>query len=253
MSTRLGLLSDPHATPQPVAEALALFRRERVDQVLCAGDIAGYGNALAETIELLQSAGTICILGNHDLCYLNRQRGEDWYVDAYLGTLPSARELMIDGGTVYLVHANPPEASHGGIRLRDKEGKLDAAAMANWATQLHGFDPRLLVVGHTHQVYAERFGKTLLVNPGSCTFNHSCAIIALPECRIEWFALGGKPISVVWNWGQHELHGEKPEKFHDLLMPSTVSPTRTEPFTGATRTSTRPTSPMKPIRANEQR
>jgi predicted phosphodiesterase len=58
MSTRIGLLSDPHATPQPVAEALAVFRREQVDQVLCAGDIAGYGTQLAETIELLDKAGS---------------------------------------------------------------------------------------------------------------------------------------------------------------------------------------------------
>lgn len=206
MSTKIGLLSDPHATPQPVAEALALFRREQVDRVLCAGDIAGYGNALAETIDLLRHAGAVCVVGNHDLWYLARHRGEDPHVDAFLEPLPSALEFMMEGCSVYLVHAHPPDANRGGIKLRNKQGDIDATAIADCAAQLTGFGRELLVVGHTHQVYAERFGPTLLINPGSCTFNHSCAIVALPEMQIEWFPLCGKPISLIWNWGENELH-----------------------------------------------
>lgn len=209
MSSKVGLLSDPHATPQPVAEALALFRRERVDRVLCAGDIAGYGSALPETIALLQDAGCTCILGNHDLWYLARQRGEDPRVDAFLEGLPASLEFSIEGCSVYLVHAHPPDANRGGIKLRDKQGELDAGALGEWAAQLAGFGRQLLVVGHTHQVYAEWFGPTLLINPGSSAFNHSCAIVTLPEFRVEWFALGGKALSLVWNWGEYEL-GEGP-------------------------------------------
>lgn len=205
MSTRIGLLSDPHATPPAVAEALAVFRRARVDRVLCAGDIAGYGNALAETVELLRDAGCACVVGNHDLWYLARQRGADPRVDAFLEALPSALEFTIDGCSLYLVHAHPPDANRGGIKLRDKHGELDAGALAEWTERLAGFGRQLLVVGHAHQVYAERLGATLLINPGSCTFNHSCAIVTLPQLRVEWFALGGKPISVVWNWGENEL------------------------------------------------
>lgn len=207
MSTRIGLLSDPHASPQPVAEALGVFRREHVDRVLCAGDIAGYGNAVAETIELLRNAGSECIVGNHDLWHLAHHRGEDPLADRFLEALPRALEFTIEGCSVYLVHAHPPDANRHGIRLRDKQGDLDAVAVADWAARLAGFGHDLLIVGHTHQVYAERFGPTLLINPGSCTFNHSCAVLTLPEARIEWFPLGGKPISPVWNWGEYELQG----------------------------------------------
>lgn len=208
MSTKIGLLSDPHATPQPVAEALALFRRERVDRVLCAGDIAGYGQALPETVDLLRDAGVVCVLGNHDLWYLARHRGENPRVDAFLASLASALEFTIEGCAVYLVHARPPDANRDGIKLRDKQGDIDAAAVADCAAQLAGFGRQLLVVGHTHQVYAERFGPTLVINPGSSAFNHSCAVVALPEMRIEWFPLGGKPISLTWNWGENQLRGE---------------------------------------------
>jgi putative phosphoesterase len=206
MSTRIGLLSDPHATPQPVAEALALFRREQVAQVLCAGDIAGYGDALAETTELLRDC--TCVLGNHDLWYLAGHRGEAPPVDAFLEALPSSCEFTIEGCSVYLVHAHPPDANRGGIKLRDKLGGLDADAVADWGARLAGFGRQLLVVGHAHQVFAERLGSTLLVNPGSSAFNHSCAIVTLPEFRVEWFPLSGKPISLVWNWGENELRDD---------------------------------------------
>ncbi|HEC11905.1 MAG TPA: metallophosphoesterase, partial [Acidiferrobacteraceae bacterium] len=42
MPTKIGIISDLHATPAPVAEALSIFDQQGVDEVLCAGDIAGY-------------------------------------------------------------------------------------------------------------------------------------------------------------------------------------------------------------------
>ena len=51
MSTRIGLISDPHATAAPVAEALSLFKAAEVDSIFCAGDIAGYGNELEATLD----------------------------------------------------------------------------------------------------------------------------------------------------------------------------------------------------------
>ena len=68
-------------------------------------------------------------------------------------------------------------------------------------------DYDVLVVGHTHQVYAEFIGNTLVVNPGSSVFNHCCAILRLPEMTVQMFPLSGKKIEKTWNWGQYMLHG----------------------------------------------
>jgi len=46
MSVKIGLISDMHATPGPLKEALSIFREEGVDRILCAGDVAGYGTEL---------------------------------------------------------------------------------------------------------------------------------------------------------------------------------------------------------------
>jgi predicted phosphodiesterase len=59
MTSRIGLLGDPHADPAPLAEALEVFERQGVDQILCAGDIAGYGDPVDATVDLLIASGCI--------------------------------------------------------------------------------------------------------------------------------------------------------------------------------------------------
>ena len=53
MSYKIGLISDVHAAAKPVSEALSIFRKNNVDEVFCLGDIAGYGDELKETVQLL--------------------------------------------------------------------------------------------------------------------------------------------------------------------------------------------------------
>lgn len=202
--TAIGLLSDVHATPGPVAEALEIFRSEGVDHVFCAGDIAGYHDGLDATVQLLSEAGSISILGNHDQGYLQKHADDGSATAlAYFAGLPAFIDTTIDGRHVYMVHAEPPAACHGGIKLRDKSGEVQPDRVAHWEKELAGFAPDVLIVGHTHQVYAEQVGNTLVVNPGSSVFNYSCAVLRLPEMRVETFPLSGRAISVNWNWSDH--------------------------------------------------
>ena len=77
--------------------------------------------------------------------------------------------------------------------------------LAYWADRLQGFAYDVLVVGHTHQVFAQRVANTLVINPGSTLFNHSCAVLSLPELQVEWFALSGQTLLKSWNWGMNRL------------------------------------------------
>ncbi|HEY5789957.1 MAG TPA: metallophosphoesterase family protein, partial [Gammaproteobacteria bacterium] len=118
----LGLVSDVHATPAPLAEALALFAARGVDAVLCAGDIAGYGDELDATVDLLRAHGCHTIAGNHDRWLLAdpaRSAGEA--SRAWLAGLPT--RLVHDSERVHLlmVHASPPESLMDGIRLLDEQ------------------------------------------------------------------------------------------------------------------------------------
>ena len=87
----IGLISDVHATPAPVAEALSIFENAGVDQVFCAGDIAGYREDLEETVALLAENGCRSVLGNHDLLYLDHYGDDrDDKAVAYFEQLPTA-------------------------------------------------------------------------------------------------------------------------------------------------------------------
>jgi putative phosphoesterase len=206
--TKIGLLSDVHATPGPLNEALRLFKSEDVDVILCAGDIAGYMDELPQTIKLLADNDCMTIMGNHDLLYVdhNEDNTDDSSI-TFLKQLPVTYADIIEGKSVYMVHAEPPDSCHGGIKLLDKNGELMADRIEQWTEKLQSFDYDVLIVGHTHQVFAEKIGDMLVVNPGSSVFNNCCAILRLPEMTVELFPLSGKKIQKTWNWGEHVIYG----------------------------------------------
>lgn len=201
----LGLLSDVHATAAPVREALAIFERAGVEQILCAGDIAGYHDEVEKTVALLVDSGVRAVRGNHDLRYLGHSgENAEARVSAYLKQLPAVIDIEIAGKRVYVVHAEPPDACEGGgIRLLDQDGGVRPERVALWTRQLECCDCDVLVVGHSHQVFAERLGNTLVVNPGSTVFNHSCAILRLPEMTVQVLPLSGLPVRRTWNWAEY--------------------------------------------------
>jgi putative phosphoesterase len=202
MSCKIGLISDPHATPGPVAEALTLFDELGVERILCPGDMAGYGDDVAATVALLRQSGCQAVAGNHERWYLEQQAAEtDPDVRKYFDQLPRFREWIIEGCRIYLVHASPPDSDMQGIRLLDETGRLIQSEKAYWQNCLADFEYDVLLVGHTHQIFAEQLGRALVVNPGSCKFNHSCAVLTLPDRHFEVFGLSGQKPSRSWNWG----------------------------------------------------
>ena len=117
--TLIGLISDVHATPEPVAEALAIFSNAGVSHVFCAGDIAGYMDKLDETIKLLVENDCQTIMGNHDLLHIDHNEDDSAdNVITFLKHLPATIETIIEGKSVYVVHAQPPDATKTHIMMR---------------------------------------------------------------------------------------------------------------------------------------
>jgi putative phosphoesterase len=209
VSSRIGLISDVHSSPLALAEALKIFAEQQVDDIICAGDIAGYYDALLPTVRLLVQSGCKTIVGNHDQSWLEKNHGQDNAEDIneirnYLQQLPQTLELVVDDKRLFVVHANPPSEQHGGIKLRDRYGNIVAERTANWTQALAGFKHDVLIVGHTHQVYAEQLGGVLVINPGSAPFNNSCMILSLPDLRVETYALGDREITHCWNFSMQQ-------------------------------------------------
>lgn len=207
MTTLIGLVSDVHSSPRALEQALDIFTREGVDEIVCAGDIAGYYEAVEPTVALLAQSGCHAVLGNHDLSYLELAPAATVAsVREYLERLPPALELEREEKKLLVVHANPPAEQYGGIRLLDPDGGLRPERVLEWTEKLQDVDCDVLVVGHTHQVYALQMGGVFVVNPGSSAFNHSCMILSLPDLGVREFALGGREIIRCWNFSM--LYGQ---------------------------------------------
>ncbi|MCW8956817.1 MAG: metallophosphoesterase family protein [Gammaproteobacteria bacterium] len=203
MHYKLGLVSDVHATAEPLAQALALLTEQGVDKIICLGDIAGYGVELDETIKLLEHYHCQSILGNHDLWYMEKHEAEiDDYARQYFSRLPRYYQIEEQDIVLYCVHASPPDELMGGIRLYDENAELLPEQILEWTQALQNFDFQFLFVGHTHQYFDQQLANTRVINPGSTKFNNSCAMLTLPEQRIEFFSLDNKPLIRSWNWSK---------------------------------------------------
>ncbi|HEX4333608.1 MAG TPA: metallophosphoesterase family protein [Usitatibacter sp.] len=62
-----GILGDVHGNREALVSALAYLDDQRVDQVLCVGDIVGYNADPDECVTMLREREAACIAGNHDL------------------------------------------------------------------------------------------------------------------------------------------------------------------------------------------
>lgn len=202
MSTRIGILSDTHATTAPLREALDIFTDKGVEHIICAGDVVGYGqDNPEETIALLRQFNCLTVIGNHDVV-------PDTVTDptsrvalqSYFNNLPKKIELVVEGKKIVVVHAHPPDSLHGGIKIMDPQGQVVEEKKLPWLDQLGSLESDILVVGHTHQVFAEYFGSLLVINPGSTCFNHTCMLLTLPEMTVEILSLSNKEPIMTWNW-----------------------------------------------------
>jgi len=201
MTSRIGIISDVHASPIPLQQALDIFDNSGVSEIICAGDIAGYFDQLKPCVELLKKHHCKTIIGNHDQSYLKDnpdQVNSKEY--AYLQALPETIELTREAKKILVVHAAPPARQHGGIKLLDKDGEFIPQQIADWTEKLKLEHCDVLIVGHTHQVFALQLGDTFVINPGSSQFNHSCMVLTLPEIQVDIFALENKEIVKSWNF-----------------------------------------------------
>jgi putative phosphoesterase len=172
--TRLALISDIHGNYFALDAVLAEIARERVDHILCLGDLAVLGPQPGEVIDRLRTDGISCVCGNVDVwaapghplpagqptsgpaidmrawtmtCLTGEQAD-------FLRSLPMS--LCIHAGAVSIlgVHATP--------------ASLDDITHAGCATEAGEWGESAIVCcGHTHIQAVWRVDQQLWINPGS--------------------------------------------------------------------------------------
>ncbi len=146
---RYAVISDVHGNIESLQRALALT--DAADQVLCLGDMVGYGPNPNECVELLRARVKHAVLGNHDLAALENF-GIEYFNDAARAAIAWTQTVLTQENREWLnglsyeirypeflmVHGAPV---HYFEYILDK--RTAAKAFANT-------DARIVFIGHTH-------------------------------------------------------------------------------------------------------
>jgi diadenosine tetraphosphatase ApaH/serine/threonine PP2A family protein phosphatase len=161
----LAIISDVHSNLEALEAVFADIDRRGIREILCLGDVVGYGPNPKECLDRVRERCTLCLMGNHDhavmyepsnfnlpaerACFWTRQLLEDERDAArrnqrwqFLGGLP-VRQKLAD---VLLVHASPRRPINEYIFPEDVFTNPQKV-IANFER----LDARICFVGHTHQ------------------------------------------------------------------------------------------------------
>ena len=188
LERRFAVFGDVHGNLPALEAVLEDVERRGIGDVLCLGDLVGYGPWPNEVAALVRERGIPCLMGNYDqgigfatgdcgcVYKTDGQRAEGavslaWTGEvtteetrAYLRSLEDRFVLETPAGELLAVHGSPRRINEYLFEDRPE------AAMARMAEE----DPfRAIIFGHTHLPYARevRHGAagtaTLFVNAGS--------------------------------------------------------------------------------------
>lgn len=169
---RILLIADIHGN-RAALDAI----RDTYDVCLFLGDAVDYGPEPAACVDWIQQHAAFGVRGNHDhgvaqSVVIHATGGFRFLTSAtrpftiaelnssqrrLLADLPTSRMLKLNGQRFLLVHATP----------RDPMDEYSTPDPAFWAARLNGLDVDYVCVGHTHQPFTLKVGRTTVVNPGS--------------------------------------------------------------------------------------
>ena len=188
---RIAVISDIHANLEAFKSVLEDIKKQNIDQIICLGDIIGKGVNAHECIKLVRKHADIVIMGNVDERFCeNPEEFKDDKLEHmriefnqslmtaedmdYLRSLPYSTEFYLSGNLVRMYHSNP------------KSFKININHFdTNFKKKLKMFEPGeftisnkiadLVVFGHLHYQFMEKFYNRTLVNCGSVG-NSGCLI-----------------------------------------------------------------------------
>jgi diadenosine tetraphosphatase ApaH/serine/threonine PP2A family protein phosphatase len=155
MSESIAILSDVHANLPALEAVLADIESQGIRELLCLGDVVGYGAQPAECIELLRAKDFVTILrGNHDAyaaCEVDPPNVSPETLEGIRWTRarlsPEHRDWL--GALPLTWQGQDYEAVHASLHRPDEWGYVlePAAATQHFAHQLKP----LCFIGHSHQ------------------------------------------------------------------------------------------------------
>lgn len=194
---RIAILSDIHANFEALLAVFDDIQGNRIDQVICLGDIVGYGVNPNECIDLVKKNCPIVLLGNHDAAAIGTLSTQHFNIHAKIAIewtttnlsknssqwLNSLSLRQVENENTY-VHATPYEPG-----MWYYITSLEEAAF-----NFQFFETRLCFIGHTHipiiivldhekELYVHQDAKVECANLGSSRLLINVGSVGQPRDR----------------------------------------------------------------------
>lgn len=171
---KIAVISDIHANVYALISLLEDIDDEKVDTIICLGDLVGYGPHPNEVISMIRRRHILCIKGNYDssvvdneYSYIRENRINSfslpWTVNElreenriFLRNLPSSLTLNIEGKNLLFVHGSPNRINE--YLLKDEDNTLEV---------MNSINADVLICAHTHIPGMKEFGNKVYINSGS--------------------------------------------------------------------------------------
>lgn len=176
---RIAIISDIHSNLEALNRAMTEIEREKVDEIVCLGDIVGYGANPNECVDIIKKTTEFVLLGNHDEAAIDLSKTEFFNPFARIAaewtsqTLTEENRdyiaglgLTLERNGLFFVHASPVDPGEWNYILTPMDAAENFPAMPTDV----GF------VGHSHvpEVFCEDLwtreivkGEKFIVNVGS--------------------------------------------------------------------------------------
>ena len=191
---RYAIISDVHANEAALRAVLTDAADEKVEKIICLGDVLGYGPEPVAALELVYRRAHVCLAGNHDDAVCGRFPVED-FTDFAAAAVLRHRAAITHEAADWLAHL-PYTCEFEGFACA--HGDFSDPQNFNYVLEAEDAVPswdarteQLLFVGHSHQpcifvlgasgtphrIDAADFtledGKRYIVNPGSVGYPRS--------------------------------------------------------------------------------
>lgn len=171
---KIAVISDVHANIYALINILEDIDDQKVDTIICLGDLVGYGPHPNEVVSTIRRRHILCIKGNYDSSVVDNQYSYiretelnsfslPWTVNElreenriYLNNLPNSISLDILNKKILFVHGSPNKVNE--YLLENGE---------NTAKVMDELNEDVLVCAHTHLPVAKEFNNKVYVNCGS--------------------------------------------------------------------------------------
>jgi diadenosine tetraphosphatase ApaH/serine/threonine PP2A family protein phosphatase len=150
---RLAIISDIHSNLEALTTTFEFIDTHSVDEVVCLGDVVGYGANPNECLAIVRQRCTVILLGNHDAAAVDLSVANQFTMNARLSALWTHQVLDDESkeflktlpltkarDDIFLTHASPYDPEEWNYIITDFDAR-DA---------FQSFVERICFVGHSH-------------------------------------------------------------------------------------------------------